>query len=62
VRTVQQLSTNPDRTAGRMTSACAAATGVAPQVAFAYGLESPATKPWIHGHCDPRRHPGQEDV
>jgi len=62
VRTVQQLSTNPARTAGRMTSACAAATVVAHQAAFACGLESRVAKPWIHGDRDPRRHPGQEDV
>jgi hypothetical protein len=62
VRTVQQLSTTSTRTAGRNTSACAAATAVVSQIAFASELESFGSKPWMHGYRDPRRHPGQQDV
>jgi hypothetical protein len=62
VRTVQQLSTNSIRTAGRNASACAAATVAARQIAFASEHESFGLKPWMHGDRDPRRHPGQEDV
>jgi hypothetical protein len=62
VRTATQLSTISTRTAGRNTSACAAATVVVSQIAFVSELESFGSKPWMHGYRDPRRHPGRQDV
>jgi hypothetical protein len=62
VRTVQQLSTNSIRIAGRNAFACATAAVAASQIAFASELKGFGLNPWMHGERDPRRHPGQGDV
>ncbi|MRD48930.1 hypothetical protein GHT07_16705 [Caenimonas koreensis DSM 17982] len=62
MKTLQQLSIQPTRTAARGRSMRVAATVVANQIAFACGLESFGMEPWNHGYRDPHQHPGQQDV